>query len=253
MEIQIPENIDLSRSEQYILAIEVRQEQFAFSLYHPDEKQEYFYYRIPVEKPEDAFSGFRNAFFDNTFFTLSFKKTIIINYTPVFTYIPNPVFDEKDKEAYLHFLFTDVTGKILCQTLHNPDITILHALPEEIYSFLQRSFTDAQIIHQTAALMAYFQQREAGVTGNRMIIRHQGKEMDVLCFSQNNLVLSNHFGCPQENDAVYYVLYIWKQLKFNQLSDFIYLADENGDLQQKLKKYIRHLIPVEILLSQYEF
>ncbi|GHT01573.1 hypothetical protein FACS189421_14220 [Bacteroidia bacterium] len=256
MEIQLPENIDLSHSERYLLAIDVRQDQFAFFLYCPDESRDYFYYRIPVEQPAGAFLSFRNAFFDNSFFTLPFKKTIIINSTPLFTYVPNLIFEEKDKEEYLRFLCTAVDGKILCQTLPSLELSILHEMPEEIYGFFQRSFTDVRMIHRTAVLMDYFLNRESAV-GNRMFIHHQGKELDILCFSNDKLLLGNHFHCSQSKEAVYYILYIWKQLKFNQLKDTLHIAGEAEDLQEKMGKYIRTIVPVTIpfeqmVLSHYE-
>jgi hypothetical protein len=257
MEIQIPENIDLSLSERYQLMIDVREDQFAFFLSDPDESREYFCYRIPVEQPAGAFPSFRNAFFDNSFFTLPFKKTIIINSTPVFTYIPNSIFEEKDKEAYMRFLCTAVDGKILCQTLQKPELSILHEMPEEIYGFFQRSFTDVRIIHRTAVLMDYFLNRKSIAGGNRMFIHNQGKELDILCFSNDSLLLSNRFHCSQSKEAVYYVLYIWKQLKFNQLNDSLYMAGEQEDLQEKMGRYIRTIVPVtvpfeQMALSHYE-
>jgi hypothetical protein len=246
MKIQIPENINLNNcSEQFILIIKIHPERFSFFLYNPVEKPAYFYYRIPKNKPSDAFSCFRDVFFDNEFFTLPFKKVFILNYTPAFTYVPALLFEEKDKEEYMRFLFSENTGKILCQTIQKPDMVVIHEMPEEIYEFFQRSFVDGRIIHHTAPLIAYFQNKGQLVNGNRMIINKQDKGMDILCFSRDTLLLSNHFTCSQLSDEVYYALFIWRQLKFSQLKDFIYVMENETGLVERLKNYVRNVVPVD--------
>jgi hypothetical protein len=246
MELQISENINLNCPEQYILTIEIHPEQFLFSLCNPVKDAEYFYYRIPKEKQSDAFSCFRDVFFDNDFFTLPFKKVFLINYTPVFTYVPTILFEEKDKSEYMDFLFTSITGKILCQTLSNPDITILHEMTEEVYEFFLRTFVDSQIVHYTAPLITYFQDKEEKTNSNRLIVNRQEQGVDILCFSGDNFLLCNHFICSQIEDAVYYSLFIWKQLKFDQLNDFIYIVGDEKELADQLGMYVHNIIPVEI-------
>ena len=245
MKIQISKNIDLNCPEQYVLVIEVHTEQFSFFLYNPDNPIERFFYRLPVEERNNILLQVREVFFDHAFLSYPFRKVLIVNRTPVFTYIPNLLFEEKDKAAYMRFLFTSVSGRILHQTLLKPEITILHAIPDDLYSFLQRSFSEAAIVHHTAATIAWCQQKCPLVNGNRMIIYRQANGMDVLCFSRQQLLLSNHFDCQSTDDAVYYALYIYKQLKFSQLKDYVFLAGAEDELQEKVKKYIQHVVPVK--------
>jgi hypothetical protein len=253
MKIQFSKSIDLSRSEQYVLIIEVHEEYFSFFLYNPENQTERFFYRIQVDdKLSNTLSLLKEVFFDHSFFSYHFRKTLILNRTQVFTYIPNMLFEEKNKDAYMHFLFTNVSGKILHQTLSRPEITILHALPEDLYGFLQRSFPEASIVHHSAATIAWCQDKCPLVDGNRMIIYRQPDGMDVLCFSRQQLLLSNHFRYETADDAVYYALYIYKQLKFSQLKDFIYLAGAEEELQENLKKYIQNVVSVKDENSEYD-
>ena len=245
MKIPISENIDLSRPEQYVFILEVHAERFSFFLYNPDNPIERFYYRLPLSKRSDAFSQFQEIFFDHKFFDFSFRKKLILNHTPVFTYIPNLLFEEENKEAYMHFLFMPASGKILHQTLLKPEITILHIIPENLYGFLHRSFPDVSIVHHTSATIAWCQERCPLVDGNRMIIYRQPDGIDVLCFSRQQLLLSNHFHCESIDDAVYYALFVFKQLKFSQLKDYAYLAGGENILKERLKYYIQNVVSLE--------
>ena len=252
MKIQISKNIDLSRSEQYVLIIEVHAERFSFFIYNPDNQAERFYYRYPVDKLSSALSQFKKLFFDHDFFTRPFRKILILNRTPVFTYVPNPLFEEKNKEVYMQFLFTTVGGKILHQTLLNPEMTILHALQEDFYGFLLRSFPGASIVHHTAATIAWCQIKCPVIDGNRMIVYRQPDGVDILCFSRQQLLLSNHFPCESTDDAVYYALFVYKQLKFSQLKDYVYVVGTEKELQEKLNKYIQNVVPVERQDTEYD-
>jgi hypothetical protein len=247
MKIQIPENIDLSRPEQYILTIEPHPERFAFSLCNPLKEGDYFYSLFSDNLQSGAFNSFKDVFFDNDFFTLPFRKVFVINHSPVYTYIPTLLFEEKDKKEYMQFLFSENTGKVLCQTVQKPELTILHEMPEEEHAFFRRIFVGCQIIHHTIPLLSYFQDIDEGfVDVNRMIIHKRGGEMDILCFLNDNLLLCNHFNCKQPDEAVYYSLFIWKQLKFDQLRDFVYIVGDEPDLEELLGNYVRNVIPVEI-------
>ena len=249
MKIQLPENIDLSHPERYILTIRVHLEQFSFSLYNPIDDASYFYLPIEKEKQSSAFVSFQDAFFDNEFFSLPFRKTYIINYTSVFTYVPTLIFEEKDLKEYLKFLFKDKPEKILHHTLQSPELTILHDIRHGIYEFIQRSFVNGQIIHHTAPLIAYFRDKTPTVNRNKIVVNLRDKGMDILCFSHNNLLLGNHFNCQQIEGAVYYILFIWKQLKFDQLRDFIYITGDvmsKKKLMELLREYLHNIIPVNI-------
>ena len=249
MKIQLPENIDIDHPERYILTIRVHPEQFSFSLYSPVDDASYFYFPIEKEKQSSAFVSFQEAFFDNEFLSLSFRKIYIINYTPVFTYVPSLIFEEKDKKEYFKFLFKDKPDKIIHHELQVPEITILHDIRHGIYEFFQRSFVSGQIIHHTAPLIAYFRDRTPAMNRNKVVVNLQSNEMDVLCFSHNEFLLGNHFNCQQMEDAVYYILFIWKQLKFDQLKDFVYITGDvisKKKLMEQLREYLHNIIPANI-------
>jgi hypothetical protein len=53
------------------------------------------------------------------------------------------------------------------------------------------------------------------------------RKIDIFCFQQNKFSFCNSFDAKHIRDAVYYLLYVWKQLQFDQLNDELHLV---GDL-----------------------
>ncbi|MDR2682269.1 MAG: DUF3822 family protein [Dysgonamonadaceae bacterium] len=245
MEIQLPENMDWSRPGQYLLVLDVSAEQFSFRIYDAADEEERFAYRLTGDASSDAFSQFREAFFAHDFFTYPFRTIRIVNHTPVFTCVPNLLFEEKDKEAYLQFLFADASGQFLHQTLLNPEMTIVHNLPDEVYGFLQRSCPEASIEHYTTAFIEWCQAMDLPAPGNRMFLFGEKGGIHVLGFSHRQLLLSNYFRCESADEAVYYALYLFKQLKFNQLKDYVYLVKTEKALEDAVGKYVQNVTVCE--------
>lgn len=249
MQIQLPDYIDLSHPEKYILTIRIHPRQYSFSIYNPVENGSYFYFTIKGDKQTPAFANFKEAYYDNNFLSLPYRKIFILNYNPVFTCVPDIMFAEKDKAEYMSLLFPEAKGKLLCQNLQLLDFSLIHEIDEEAYEFMFRTFIDARYIHYTSPLITYFRSRVQLVNAGRMVVNLDQSGIDIVCFSRDNLLLVNHFDCSTVADMEYYILYTWKQLKFDQLKDFIYIAGDNGsrnELIERLKEYIHNLIPANI-------
>ena len=65
--------------------------------------------------------------------------------------------------------------------------------------------------------------------------------IDIYCFERGHLLLANSFECTHTEDRIYYLLYVWKQLEFNQERDELHLTGilpEKDVLMNELKKFI---------------
>ena len=65
--------------------------------------------------------------------------------------------------------------------------------------------------------------------------------IDIYCFERGHLLLANSFECTHTEDRIYYLLYAWKQLEFNQERDELHLTGilpEKDVLMSELKKFI---------------
>jgi hypothetical protein len=248
MQIKVSENINLTHPEKYILTLYFRAERFSFSLYDPIENGSYFYWES--EKQRDVFALFKDIFFDNEWFTLTFRKVYFMNYTTGFTYIPDLIYEDKYKKNFMTFLFPENQGKILNHSLQVTGLTILHQLPEAVYDFFKRIYIHIEFIHHTASLIAYFQERSRIVNAKQIIINKNEDGIDIICFSRGKLILCNHFPCHSVRECTYYILYAWKHLNCDQQKDFLYIAGDNSskkELMEQLRQYVHNVIPVNIV------
>ena len=69
---------------------------------------------------------------------------------------------------------------------------------------------------------------------------HDGK-MEAFSFERNRFVFSNQYPIKERQDAVFFLLFIWKQLAMDQRADELYLSGnirEKEELTAMLQKYL---------------
>jgi hypothetical protein len=86
-----------------------------------------------------------------------------------------------------------------------------------------------------------------------MIVNPHRDSMDVFCFAPDELLMANHFSCRNADDMIYYMLFIWKQLKWDQMNDSVYIAggvQTFNHIQKTLRKYLKNVIHFQFPLPR---
>ncbi|MDR2621706.1 MAG: DUF3822 family protein [Dysgonamonadaceae bacterium] len=249
MKIELPDNINLGIAERYILTVYVHPEKFSFSLHCPDDLESYFFYKIDSTEQNDAFSIFKDIFFENDFFNYPFQRTCILVFSPLFTYVPNAIYSEKYKEDFIRFIFSEKAEIVLDHDVPLAKLRVLYPVSEAVYDFFIRSFNEPEFVHYSAPLIIYFYSPDIKQNQRQLIVNMHEKGIDIFCFSQKSFLLGNHFPCEKFQDALYFILYTWKQLKLKRFTDSLYVAGElhqSKELIDSLRLYLQqvHLEPL---------
>lgn len=249
MRYKIPETFDFDRSGKYILSLRIRDNGCSFALHDPLVDGSFFYQEAAYNKKLTPVANFKEFFFDNPLLALPYRKLQVMSCTPRFTCIPSIIYEEKEKEKIFEFNFSEKGSKTLAQPLPQSQLHIIYDMDNGLYEFLHRSLDNPQFIHHSSPLIAYFQGRSRMGNIRKLIVNPQGDSIDVLCFSQSELLLVNNFSCKDTEDMVYYTLYIWKHLGLDQLKDHLLITEDKSSretLMERLQPYIRNLLPFDI-------
>ena len=253
--VKLPDKFDLSSSDKYILIFEIADEMYSYSMYNPVEDGSFFYHEIEKQKHENLFADFKDFFYDNEFLAASYRKICVINNTSDFTFIPTNVFNDKNKEEFFRFGFSDNEDKVLVQSIKKPELTILHGISEEVIDFFNRSFDMPQFFHHLSPLLSYFGEKVNLGNAHRLIVNFKNKGLDILYYAPfGEFIFANHFKYNHLNDAVYYIFFIWKQFGLSQLKDFIYVAGNSFqklELIKLIQKYVHNVLPVNITPTEH--
>ena len=217
---------------------------FSYSIFDKNRKGSFFYEELPNEGRTDAFSIFKKTFYNNHFFSLPFRKVLFMYRTPVFTFVPNAIYEEKYKEDFLKFHFPENHGIAINHNILNTGVNVLYQVPEDVCRFVLKSFGKTEFFHHSEPLITYFSDKSKNTYNSRMVVNIEEYGMDILCFSRETFLLGNYFQFDGLSEALYYILFIWKQLQFNQISDSLFItgsASFKDELISRLAFYIEQI------------
>ena len=128
--------------------------------------------------------------------------------------------------------------KGLCAFIYAEDI---FGIDKSAQTFLNEQYPEARFYSQSTPFIDYFSVKSRLGNSKKMYASIRKDGIDIYCFERGHLLLANSFECTHTEDRIYYLLYAWKQLEFNQERDELHLTGilpEKDVLMSELKKFI---------------
>ena len=168
------------------------------------------------------------------------KNIKIIVPTPLFTLLPEIVFDVDTINDYYTATIGNLSGKkLICQHLEAAELYLVFAVDETLYDFLLRSFITFETEHHLSSLLTHLSIKPSHLSRCTMYVSYEAQLLSVILFKGRFFFSANTFSCSSVEDALYYTLSTWKQLGCDQEDDELYVL-ERGDFQESL---LRELTP----------
>lgn len=253
MTISIPDTLTIDNSENYIMSIRLRSGGLSFSGYNPLAGESFFYREAEFDRAVSYISSLKEFFFSHEFFAWTYKRIHVICALSGYTLVPVDHFQEKRKEQLLAFNFSQPEGRCLINHL-DARTELLFGMDEEVYEFCSRSLLHPVFIHYMTPLLSLWKKQGRLSLGRRMYAVLGRKQMDLVCYEQENLLFSNSFQVEQTSDLLYYILYVWKQVGLDQQRDRLFLFGETSiraQLSENLRTYLQHVQSMEIPSEAY--
>lgn len=159
--------------------------------------------------------------------------------------IPVEQFEEEEAEALFNYSFP--AGQEPRAVLYNvlPDLksVCLFAINKDLRGVITDQFDDVTFIHAMAPVWRHLHQRSFTGHRNKLYGCFHGGRLDIFSFQQNRFKFCNSFEADHENDALYFLLYVWKQLRLEPQHDELHLVGDIPQQQwltQELKRYLQN-------------
>ena len=251
-------NIDLNKSEQYILSIRFSADGFSFVIHHP-QNEEYSCTTYPVDSSYSMTANIKKMLAVTDELKHTYQTTNILFDTSRFTFIPFELFEDEQTEDIFHHNFAKKENEtILCNILGKSNVALLFGMDKHAHQLLAEQLPKARIYACISPLMENFTRKNKEENTKSLYVHLHANKMDIFAFDKGKLLIANTFHCKQLSDKTYYILYIWQQLGFNQKRDNLWLAgntdSEKKELLLELNRFIqsvnicpeKELIPYDI-------
>lgn len=155
---------------------------------------------------------------------------------------------DTDIETLFHHTFTGFEGCLVLQSIL-PDLNSIavFAINKDVKMVISNHFDDVRYMPAIQPVLSYLHRRSGSLstasrglsTTAQLYAYNHGNRLHVFSYQRNRLRFYNSFDNAHTSDAAYYILYIWKQLAFNPLTDELYLC---GDIEDKLTETLRQYL-----------
>lgn len=237
---------DNTQSLLYHLSIQISLDGFSFCILDIPKGKYVLLRNQPVflKRPRLLLNRLRDIIENEELFKLEYKSIDILYTTRKSTLVPEAIYSRGTAEKFFSFNHPPEKNFTIEKThLYKAEAWSLYEIPSNLRDFLMAKFPKATLRHHIFPII------ENAIRNNKSqneqtevhlnFFRH---DFDLTVIEDARLKLYNNFTYRDENDILYYVMYIFEQLKLNQEKAHIIISGYVSRMAPQyhlLKKYVR--------------
>ncbi len=240
-------------TEYYVLTASIAPRSFTISLYNPENRLFTGLETFPAGelKKTNTIAGQLDILLKKRpWLNSSFYKINLIFSNDLNTLIPLPLFDEKEKLAYLRFNHPgQKNNSVEYDILKNMQMANVYFMPVRVINKAIEIWPEVKFYHFSSVLI-----ESLGINFKNQIDDHtlfvnlRDEVFDVVNFREGRLNFYNSFRFKAVEDFIYFLLAAIEQLKLNPEEARIVLSgniDKTGPKYEMVYRYIRHFEFIE--------
>ncbi len=157
--------------------------------------------------------------------------------------MPLDDFDEQQKDTI--FRYTIISSKsddIMHTVLPNLRSVALFAVNHDLRQVLVDNFPNMLLLPAVAPVWRHLHSRSFTGRHQKLYAYFHDRTMSVFSFQQNRFLFTNSFPVSTADNALYYLLSVWKQLNMDASADELHMVGQmptDGDLRQMAEEFIK--------------
>jgi hypothetical protein len=195
--------------------------------------------------PSDVLEHLKAELSSNTMFSEDFDAVLVIHQNELATLVPKELYHENHKADYLKF-----NTKILrTDYITQDDIVVNDSINVyvpyvNINNYIFETFGEFVYKHASTILINTILQKTKTSESPEVYININSSTIELLVVDKSQLLLFNVFDYNSPEDFIYYVLFVFEQLKLDAETTPVTLSgqvDKDDDIYNLLYTYIRHI------------
>lgn len=177
--------------------------------------------------------------------------------------VPMDLFEEGEmRTMYLHAFPAHEQDVVLHNVLPDLNAVAVFSMNKDLRTVIDDHYEDVITIAAVSPVWRHLHQRSYTGRNEKLFAYFHEQRMEVFSFRQNRFRFCNSFAATNHNDAVYYLLNVWEQLKLDPLADELHLvgdvllsdkAIDNFDREQLLTSLRTYLARVYVISPTADF
>ncbi len=231
-----------------IITIRIGRGTLSFSIVNAEGKVEFEPYTI--KSGISMAANLREAFKTSDFLEDLPKKARIFVDSDVLME-PINLFEEEEAETLFSHAFPSRENEVVFyQVLPDLHAVAISSINKDLRLVLEDHFEEVTLLAAMSPVWHHMHQRSFTGNHRKLFGYFHEHRLEVFTFQQNRFKFFNSFDIRQQKDAVFFVLYIWKQLLLDARNDELHLVgnsffdpsatatEEREELLQELRRFL---------------
>ena len=229
--------------ERGLLTIRVGRNALSFTTLDPTNLEEPIVYEpYTVKSGISMAANLREAFKEMTGVRKMEKVQVLLDAKVLM--MPIEQFQESDIEQfYFHSFPQNSQLSVTYNVLPDLNAVAVFGINKDVRLVLRDNVPGAQAIHLMSPVWHYLHTRSFTGHRSKLYGYFHDKQIEIFSFHQNRFKFYNNFDASQSHDALYFLLYVWKQLNLQPEHDELHLVGnipEREWMLQELKRYLQN-------------
>ena len=238
--------IDFTYSERYVLSLRLDTDGFAFAVTDPSVREaETWHADWAVDESLSLTANLKQAFAGKAELSRPYRRVNVLLATRRFTLMPLELFEDEQADAVFHYNHPRWENEeVRYNVLHSNNLVVLFGMDRSVSSFLRERHPEVHLYAQVSPLLDLFAKKSHLGNTRKMYVHVRREYMDVFCYEQGHLLLGNSYACTEDENRLYYLLYVWNTLGFDQQRDEVHLCGRVGGGDAwvgELKQFVRQV------------
>lgn len=192
-------------------------------------------------------ANLREAFKEDNMLQEEYDRAQVLPDSPVLL-IPVEEFKEDSLEMLYNHAFLKHEGELI-KHIVLPELNVIaaFAVNKDLNVVLNDHFSDIRFIPTMLPVWNYLHRRSFTGIHKKLYGYFHDQKLDIFSFDKNRFKFANVFDTPHSKDAVYFLLYVWKQLNLDTHHDELYIVGdipEREKLVSMLKLYLQKVFAI---------
>ena len=189
-------------------------------------------------------ANLREAFRESELLGRGYERAVVLTDAPVLM-VPVDEFREESKETLYRHAFSGAEGDVvLYNVLPALHAVAVFAVNKDFKLVVDDHFEEATFVALCSPVWNYLHQRS--FTGNRRKLYgyFHDKKLEIVGYDKNRFKFCNSFAVNNPNDALYFLLGVWKQLGLEAERDELHLVGdiiERDALLEEAQRYVKRV------------
>lgn len=212
------------------LVIRIGTDSLSVSVGNPQAERNIVYEPYNAKSGISMAANLRDAFKSLELLMSGYRRVLVLVDSPVML-VPIDEFSEKILSSMYSHTFTDhKKDEILYSILPDLNVVAVFGVNKDLKMVIEDHFKEIRFIPVSQPVWLHLYHRSFTGTRSKLFAHFHDKKVDVFSYANNRFKFCNTFNAKHAHDALYYILYAWRQLGYNVDNDEIHVC---GDIVHK--------------------